>query len=104
MAKQDAKIKYDYGEDILNLSRGKSSLASIEVGDFIIDVDSNGFVSSMEILNASENLDINKKLLNSIKNAKMSVLYRPNYLFVVVLFKFDNFEKDIRIPLTIDLG
>lgn len=104
MAKDNAKIEYDSEEDILNLSRRKNSQASLEIGDFVLDVDFNGFISSIEILNASENLGINKSLLEKVKNAKMNILYKPNYLFVAIIFNFENIEKDIRIPLTIDLG
>ena len=104
MAKDNAKIRYDFEEDILNLSRGKNSQASLEIGDFILDVDFNGFISSIEILNASENLGIDKNLLKKIKNAKMNILYKPTYIFVVIIFNFEGIEKDVRIPLTIDLG
>lgn len=104
MAEISSKINYDSEEDILNISKGKGSRASIEVGEFIIDVDSNGFVSALEILNASENLGIEKKLLNKVKKAKLSILYKPNYLLVWISFNFKGIEKEIRIPLTIDLG
>ncbi len=104
MAKENAKIEYDFEEDILNLSRSKNSQASLEVGDFILDVDFNGFISSIEILNASENLGISKELLKKVKNAKLGILYKPDYIFVTIVFNFERIEKDIRIPLTIDLG
>ena len=50
MAKNNAKIDYDFEEDILNLSRGRSSKASLEIGDFILDIDFDGFVSFLEVL------------------------------------------------------
>jgi hypothetical protein len=34
----------------------------------------------------------------------MSILYKPNYLFVVLIFNLKNGEKELRIPLTLDLG
>ena len=104
MGESNTKITYDENEDIVNFSRGKSSKASIEVGDFIIDIGSNGFVSAIEILNASENLNISKEILNNIQGAKMSVLYKPNYLFIAITLNLRGIEKDIRIPLTINLG
>jgi uncharacterized protein YuzE len=63
MAKINTKIDYNKEEDIFYLSKQRSSRASIEVGDFIIDIDSKGFVSAIEILNASENLGIKQELL-----------------------------------------
>jgi len=105
MAESNAKIMYDEEEDILNLSRGNPSKASIEVGDFVLDIGFDGLVSAIEILNASENLNINKESLENIENAYMSVLYKPNYLYVVIVFNFKGKEKEkIAIPLTVDLG
>jgi len=104
MAKSNTKIIYDEEEDILNLSKGSSSQASIEIGDFVLDIDFSRYVSAIEILNASENLNISKEMLKSIEKACMSVIYKPNYLFVALVFNFKGIEKDIRIPLTVDLG
>jgi len=104
MGESNTEISYDIEEDILNFSRGKSSKASIEIGDFIIDIDFNGFISAIEILNASENLNFDKNLLASIGKASMSVIYKPNYSQInLTLFTQDK-EKEITIPLTIDLG
>ncbi len=104
MAKGNAKINYNSEEDILNLSKGNPSKASIEIGDFVIDVDFKGFVSAIEVLNASENLGIKKEILEEVEKARMSIVYKPNYLFVGIVFNFSGIEKDVRIPLTIDLG
>lgn len=104
MGESNTKIIYDVEEDIVNFSRGKSSKASIEVGDFIIDIDSSGFISAIEILNASENLNISKEILENIQKIKMSVLYKPNYLFISLILNLKGIEKDIRIPLTVNLG
>lgn len=104
MAKGNTKIIYEKEEDILYLSRGKSAKASIEVGDFIIDIDFKGFVSAVEILNASENLNISSEILEKINNARMSVVYKPNYIYIVLVLKLKDKEKEIAIPLTVDLG
>ena len=69
MAKADTKIIYDKNEDILYLSRGRKAKASIEIGDFVIDIDFKGFVSAIEILNASENLGVKPDVLKKIKEA-----------------------------------
>jgi len=104
MAKNNTKIIYDKEEDILYLSRGKSSKASVEVGDFIIDVDFRGFISAIEILNASENLNIDPKILEKINKTSMSIIYKPNYLYIVLVLNLEEKEKEIAIPLTINLG
>ncbi|MBU2522986.1 MAG: DUF2283 domain-containing protein [Nanoarchaeota archaeon] len=104
MAKSNTKIVYDKEEDILNLSKGSPSQASIEIGDFVLDIDFNGYVSAIEILNASENLNISKEMLENVEKACMRIVYKPNYLFVALVFNLKGVEKDIRIPLTVDLG
>jgi len=104
MAKISTKITYDDEDDILNLSNENPSQASIEIGDFILDIDFKGFVSAIEILNASENLGLNKKILKNLNKAKMDITYKPNYLFVMLVLNSEGLEKEIRIPLTVDLG
>lgn len=104
MAKINTKIDYNKEEDIFYLSKQRSSRASIEIGDFIIDIDSRGFVSAIEILNASENMGIKPELLEKVEKASMSVVYKQDYLFIVLFFNLENTEKEIRIPLTISLG
>ena len=104
MAKNNTKIIYEENEDILSLWRGRPSKASIEIGDFIIDIDSYGYVSGLEILNVSENLDIQPNFLEKIENISMSVLYKPNYVYIMLKVKLIDKEKEISIPLTINLG
>ena len=104
MAKANTKIIYDEEEDILFLSKGRKVKSSIDIGDFIIDVDSNGFISGIEILNASDNLKISEEQLKELEEASMSVTYKPNYVCIYLFMKFNKKEKDITIPLTVDLG
>ena len=104
MAEVNTKINYDEEEDILVLSRGRKIKASIDIGDFIIDVDYNGFVSSIEILNASRNLNIPSIQLQKLKQASMNITYKPNYVYIFITLQIEEKEKDISIPLTVDLG
>jgi uncharacterized protein YuzE len=104
MAEGDTKIIYDAEEDILLLSKIRKVKASISIGDFIIDVDSRGFISGVEILNASENMKIPPKVLSELKKASMSVTYKQNYIYIFLVMKFERTEKEIAIPLTVDLG
>lgn len=99
-----AKIKYDKEEDILWLSKGRKVKTSIDVGDFVIDVDHKGFITGIEILNASLNLKLTEEQLNKIKKASMSVTYKPNHAYISLMLSFENKEKDVTIPLSLDLG
>jgi|SRR3989344_1275440 len=104
MAEGNAKITYEENEDILSLWRGKPSKASIEVGDFIIDVDSQSFISGLEILNASENLNLESSVLSRVEKASMSVTYKQNHITIILSFKIAGRENNVSIPLTINLG
>ena len=104
MAKSNTKISYDEEEDILFLSKGRKVKASIDIGDFIIDIDTNGFVTGIEILNASQNLNLTEEQLSGLQEASMVVTYKPNYVVIYLVMKLKEKEKDITIPLTVDLG
>ena len=97
-------MSYDNEENILSLSKGKKVKASIDIGDFIIDIDHNGFITGIEILNASQNLNITEEQLQNLKEASMNITYKPNNVYILLVMKFENKEKDIGIPLTVDLG
>lgn len=103
MAKSNTKINYDLEEDILSLSKGKVK-ASIDVGDFIVDIDFQGFVTGLEILNASENLKLPQEQLKKIEKASMIITYKPNYVYIYLILKIEDKENKITIPLTVDLG
>jgi len=104
MAKVNTKMIYDEEEDILFLSKQRKVKASIDIGDFVIDVGMDGFITGIEILNASENLNIPSKMLKELQHASMSVTYKPNYVYISLIMQFKNKEKDVSIPLTVDLG
>src|SRR4030043_1154446 len=98
------KMMYDSEEDILSLSKGIKVKASIDVGDFIIDIDHSGFIVGIEILDASHNLGIKEGELKAIEQASMNVVYKPNSVLISLFMKFKEKEKEIAIPLTLDLG
>ena len=104
MAKDKKKIIYDDEEDILFISKGRKVKASIDIGEFIVDIDSSGFVSGIEILNASDNLKLSEKQLKELKRVSMAVTYKPNHVYIYLVMHFEEKEKDVTIPLTLDLG
>jgi len=106
MARQIKTIDYDFENDIFFMSNGEKVKASVDIGDFILDVSHDNLICGLEIMNASENLGINKKILNNIKSIKMSVNYKTNnvYVLLIITFKKEDKEVNIPIPLTLDLG
>ena len=91
-------------ENMLEMEIEKAKRGQEKLSLFIIDIDFDGFVSAIEILNASENLNLDKDLLTSIGKASMSIIYKPNYLYIFLILCVLDKEKEIAIPLTIDLG
>ena len=61
MAKQIKTIDYDLDEDILFISNGEKVKASLDIGDFILDVNHNNLICGIEIMDASVNLGQIKK-------------------------------------------
>ena len=57
-------------------------------------------------MNASENLGINKEILCNVKSMKMSVTYKTNHVYILLMitFKKEDKEVNVQIPLTLDLG
>lgn len=106
MEKQIKTIDYDSDNDIFFISNGEKVKASLDIGDFILDVNHNNLICGIEVMDASENLGVSKDALKSIQNIKMSVTYKTNHVYVllVIMFKKKGKEVNIPIPLTLNLG
>ncbi len=106
MARQIKTIDYDFKNDIFFISNGDKVKASLDIGDFILDVNHRNLVCGIEIMDASENLGVAKEILKNIQNIKMSVTYKTNHVYVLLMMVFRKNDKEINvpIPLTLDLG
>jgi uncharacterized protein YuzE len=106
MAKEIKTIDYDSANDIFFISDGEKVKASLDIGDFVLDVNHRNLISGIEIMDASENLGINKDVLKNIKNMKMSITYKTNNVYVLLMISFNKNNKDVnvQIPLTLNLG
>lgn len=106
MAKQIKTIDYDAENDIFFISNDEKVKASLDIGDFILDVSHDNLICGLEIMDASENLGVSKEVLKSINNMKMSVTYKTNHVYVLLMitFKKEDKEVNIPIPLTVNLG
>jgi len=106
MAKEIKTIDYDSDNDIFFISDGGKVKASLDVGDFVLDVNHENMIGGIEVQDASENLGISKDVLKNIKSMKMSVNYKTNNVYVLLMISFKDSEKDVNIPipLTLDLG
>ncbi len=106
MARQIKTIDYDSGNDIFFISDGNKVKASLDIGDFVLDVDSDNFICGIEVMDASEHLGISKEILSGIKSMKMSINYRTNHVHVLLIIDFKKGDKvvNMSIPLTLNLG
>ena len=106
MAKEIKTIDYDSENDIFSINNGEKVKASIDIGDFILDVSHNNLICGIEVMDASEKLGVPKDFLKNIKNIKMSVNYTTNHVYVLlaVVFVKQGKEVNIPIPLTLSLG
>ena len=106
MARTIKTIDYDSDNDIFFISDGEKVKSSIDIGDFVLDVNHNNLICGIEIMDASENLGIDKEILKNVKSMKMSVTYKTNhaYVLLMIIFKKEDKEVNITIPLTLDLG
>jgi uncharacterized protein YuzE len=106
MAKQIKTIDYDEDNDDLFISVGEKVKASLDIGDFILDVSHGNLICGIEVMNASENLGVDKDILSKIKSMKMSVNYKTNHVYVLLVISFKKGDKEVNmpIPLTLDLG
>lgn len=106
MAKPIKTIDYDAENDIFFISNGEKVKASIDIGDFVLDVSHKNLICGIEIMDASENLGISKEILKDIQSIKMAVTYKTNnvYVLLMIVFKKEGKVVNIPIPLTLDLG
>ena len=104
---KDAKIDFDYENDILYLYTGEKVKNSLQIEDFVIDFSQDNKIVAIEILDASKILselsqvDVTKDALSKIESAGMSV-YRGKELIYVLLairLSINQESVDIRIPV-----
>ena len=106
MAKEIKTIDYDSESDILFISNNEKVKNSIEIGDFVLDINPGNLIGGVEIIDASTNIGIEKNFLEKIKNIKMSVNYSTTSasILLVITFTKENKEVNIPIPLNYNLG
>src|SRR3989344_5965526 len=99
MAKKIKTIDYDSNNDILFLSNGKKVKSSLDIGDFVLDVSHDNLICGIEIMDASENLGIDKEFLKHVQNVKMSVSYKTNHVFVLLMITFKQEDQIVNISI-----
>ena len=104
MAKTIKEINYDSENDIFFISDGSKVRSSLDIGDFVLDVNGDNLISGIEVMDASENLGIDKKILEKIKSIKMSVNYKTNNVYVLLMISFQQKNKNVNVPIPLSLN
>lgn len=100
---KNLKFDYDKFNDLLYIYKEDSSVyANIVIGEFHIDIDKEGNIVGVEVLNASELLNeygVNKNLLINLKTVEMKVVVRDNSLLMFLMLGSLVEEKSIPITM-----
>ena len=83
------EVDYDYKHDILFFKTKEREYAkSIELLDnLVVDVDKEGFLTGIQIFDASEFLDIDKKSLLQIPNWQFTINVHENIIEIRLVFQ-----------------
>ena len=83
------EVDYDYEHDILFFKTKEREYAkSIELLDnLVVDVDKEGFLTGIQIFDASEFLDIDKKSLLQIPNWQFTINVHENIIEIRLVFQ-----------------
>lgn len=93
-----AIIVYDEDNDILSIGKEGEVEASIDIGDFILDIGDKGSVIGIEIIDVSKVYNIPKKVFSHIKEGTFRVMYHRNYILVMAVLHFEE-EKELNISV-----
>ena len=76
MVNNGMNIRYDFDADVLYLDNGGKVKQSIAIDNVIMDVSEGYSVVALEILNASEELSVEKELLKKVVRANLKTIKR----------------------------
>lgn len=90
------KLDYDFKNDILFFkARNREYAKSIESGNIVFDMDSEGYISGMQIMEASKFLELDKKELLKIPKWKLSAAINENRIIMRLVFKVMRRNREI---------
>jgi len=99
-------VTYDSENDILFLHKGyrkgEKFKGNIDIGDFILDISTEGRIRGMELLNASEHLrqfNITKVMLENLEDGKF--IARGSKTGIMIAIKFDTKEGELPVSFAV---
>ena len=103
-------ISYDLDCDILFIHNGYDAdekfKGNFDIGDIVLDVSNKGKVRGIEVMNASEYLQLNTDVLNHLTDFEFQVDQYKNRIGITLVLIADQIkkEKDIIVPLVMALS
>jgi len=87
-AKGKGEMDYDYSNDILFFKvKEREYDHSIELEDFVLDVDKEGCITGIQIFGASEMFSVDKDTLRNVQKWEFKVKTEGKVIFVQLLFE-----------------
>src|SRR5574341_1422234 len=104
---KNAKIDFDYDNDILYLYTGETVKDSLQIENFVIDFSQDNKIVAVEVLDASKILselsqtNITEDALFKIESAGMSIYHGKEliYILLVIRLSINQESVDLRIPV-----
>ncbi len=85
--KAEGAFDYDFVNDILFFKvKDREYSHSVELSDYVIDFDTEGFIVGLQIFEASMKFNISKSCLREVKKWRLEATVRDNILEVNLLF------------------
>jgi len=95
-AKGNGEVDYDYLHDIIFFKvKDRGYQKSIEFEDIILDIDKDGFVTSIQIFDASNLFKLSREELRSIKKWAFEIKVENNVINIQLIFSVINRNKII---------
>ncbi|MCD6476726.1 MAG: DUF2283 domain-containing protein [Candidatus Aenigmarchaeota archaeon] len=104
---QKFEFSYDIeNDDLFVYHKGKKTKGSIELGSVIIDIDNEGKINAIQIINASKYIskiikNISKDMLKKIKACKIEFKHDQNVIIIRLFLIFENKTPKLLIPISL---
>lgn len=107
-AKEKGKVDYDYKNDILFFNiKDREYEKSLDFGDFVIDLDKEGFATGIQIMDASKIFKSPKEDLMNVKKWQFAIKIENNIVSIQLAFILvkrnvtiqQNFEREAKANL-----
>lgn len=96
------KLSYSSEDDVLYFNEGEAVQDGLDIGDFYIEFSSEGSVTGIEILEASDTIsqltgqDFSREDLENIKSAEIKIYRKGEFAFITLQFVIRREDQEVR--------